>query len=73
MRMDQTRRGNLEFAVVVGRQLGNLRIVVVAAAADYTGSDTRWGIADKAAGSLLEAVVRKDRMAEMASQWVVAW
>lgn len=73
VRMGQTRRGSSEFAVEVGRQLGNLRTV---AAADYTGSDTRWGIAGKVAGNLLEAAVRKDRMAEMASRWVVgrvAW
>jgi len=57
MRMGRTRRGNSGFAAEVGSHLGSLRIA--AAAADYTGSGTLWGIVGKAAGSLL-AVARKD-------------
>jgi hypothetical protein len=53
MRMGRTRRGNSGFAAEVGSHLGSLRI---AAAADYTGSGTLWGIVGRAA----VAVVRKD-------------
>lgn len=67
VRMGQTQRGNLGFAA----EAGSLRIAV--AAVEHTGSDNRLGIADKAAGSLLEtlAVVRNYRTAEKACQSTV--
>ena len=70
-RKGRIRRGNLGPAAAVGSHLDMLRI----AAADHTGSDTRWGIAGRTAGSLL-AAVRKTRTIEKAIQLIVgqvAW